>query len=216
MLAAGAQPQAKAGLVQGHIGRRQGDERQQHEPVELKAADVHQKRLFRVNILNGGGHIVHALSGVHGLDEHGGARSTQQVHGGAYQRLIRLEVDGGNSQQQGVDRAHQNSRQHHQQDHQEGGCAPGQKLHHQRASQGAHDHDALQADVDDAGVFGEAAAQCHQHQNGGKDQRILQQQDHFAFPPSSALSAALAAFFSSRRSSQLFSANLKNSTKPQR
>ena len=35
-------------------------------------------------------------------------------------------------------------------------------------------HDALQADVDDAGVFGEAAAQRHQQEDGGEDEGVLQ------------------------------------------
>ena len=48
--------------------------------------------------------------------------------------------------------------------------------YHQRAAQGAHDHDALQADVDDAAVLGEAAAQGHQNQNRGEKERILDQQ----------------------------------------
>lgn len=56
------------------------------------------------------------------------------------------------------------------------GGACRQELHHQRTAQGAHDHDALQADVDDAGVFREAAAQRHQQQDGGENQRVLQQQ----------------------------------------
>ena len=95
-----------------------------------------------------------------------------------------------------------------------GGGAGGQELHHQRAAQGAHDHDALQADVDDAGVLGEAAAQGHQQQHGGEDQRVLQQQQHYASPPFSA--AARPGRFSARRSSQAFMDTLKNSTKPHR
>ena len=69
MLAAGAQPQAEAGLVQRHIGQHQGDEGQEHEPVELKAGDVDDKGLLGLNILDGGGDVVHVLRGVHGLDK---------------------------------------------------------------------------------------------------------------------------------------------------
>ena len=162
MLAAGAQPQAEAGLVQHHIGDYQGDHRQQHAPVELKAADVHQECLAAVQVLDGGGHVVRIGGGVHGLHEH--------------QCLVRLEVHGRHRQQQGVDHAQQDTGQHRQQHHHKGGGACRQELHHQRTAQGAHDHDALQADVDDAGVFREAAAQRHQQQDGGENQRVLQQQ----------------------------------------
>ena len=53
-----------------------------------------------------------------------------------------------------------------------------QIAHRQGTAQSAHDHDALQAQVDDAGVLGEAAAQGHQDQHGGEDQGVLQQQSH--------------------------------------
>ena len=153
MLAAGHKPQAKAGLIQHHVGADQSDQCQQHEPVELKAVDIHQKCLFCIDILNGGGHVVHALGGVHGLDEHGGRGGAQQIHGGAHQRLVGLEVDGRHAQQQGVEHAQQDGGQHHQHDHHDGAGPVWQELHHQRAAQCAHDHDALQADVDHAGVF---------------------------------------------------------------
>ena len=39
----------------------------------------------------------------------------------------------------------------------------------QAAEQGAHHHDALQGDVDDAAALGEHAAQGHQQQRDGKD-----------------------------------------------
>ena len=174
MLAAGHEPEAEAGLVQGDIGPNQGQSRQQHEPVELKAAKVHQERLLGIDVLDGGGNVVHAFGGVHGLDKDRGRRSAQQVHGGAHQGLVRLEVDGGHRQQQGVNHAQGDGGQHHQQNHAEGGRAVRQELHHQRAAQGAHDHDALQADVDDAGVLGEAAAQGHQQQHRRENQRVLQ------------------------------------------
>ncbi|CAN4040120.1 TetR/AcrR family transcriptional regulator C-terminal domain-containing protein, partial [Dysosmobacter welbionis] len=99
MLAAGAQPQAEAGLVQHHIGDYQGDHRQQHAPVELKAADVHQECLAAVQVLDGGGHVVRIGGGVHGLHEHGGRGGAQQVHGRAHQCLVRLEVHGRHRQQ---------------------------------------------------------------------------------------------------------------------
>ena len=47
------------------------------------------------------------------------------------------------------------------------------------AAEGAHDHDALKAEVDDAGVLREAAAEGDQDQHGSKDQGVLQQQYHY-------------------------------------
>ena len=69
--------------------------------------------------------------------------------------------------------------QHHRQDHHDSWELFSRQIaHRQRAAERAHDHDALKAEVDDAGVLGEAAAQRHQNQYGGEDQGVLQQQTH--------------------------------------
>ena len=43
----------------------------------------------------------------------------------------------------------------------------------------AHDHDTLETEVNDAGVLGDTAAQCHKDQHGGESQRILHQKQHY-------------------------------------
>ena len=87
----------------------------------------------------------------------------------------------------------------------------------QRAAERAHNHDALQTEVDDAGVLREAAAEGDENQHGGEGQRILHQKQHYFSPPFSVCAAAaLAAAFSSRRAMPRFMAYFMNSTKPHR
>ena len=179
MFAAGHEAQTEAGLVQHHIGTDQQQQRHQHEPAELEGADVHHKRLLGAGVLDDGGHVIGVGGGVDGLDDDGGAGGAQHVQGRAHDGLVRLEVDAGHGQQAGIDGAQQRCGQQHHHDHHKGGGVGGHVAHGQRAAQRAHDHDALQAQVDDAGMLGEAAAQCHQDQHGGEDQRILQQQYHY-------------------------------------
>ena len=179
MLAAGHEAQAEAGLVQHHVGRDQQQQRHQHEPAELEGADVHQKRLFGAGVLDGGGHVVGVGGGVDGLDNDGGTGGAQHVQGRAHDGLVRLEVDAGHGQQAGIDGAQHGGGQQDHHDHQEGGGVGGQVAHGQRTAQSAHDHDALQTQVDDAGVLREAAAQSHQDQHGSEGQSVLQQQYHY-------------------------------------
>ena len=73
---------------------------------------------------------------------------------------------------------HRGGNQHHCQDRHKMRAVLSQIAHRQGTAQSAHDHDALQTQIDHAGVLGEAAAQSHQDQHGGKDQGILQQQAH--------------------------------------
>ena len=178
MLAAGHEPQAEPCLVQQHIGGYQQKRRNEHEPAELKGADAHGKCLFGTGVLNDGGHVIGIGRSVDGLDNDGGPGGAQQVQGCTYQRLIRLEVDTGHSQQAGIHHAHRGGNQHHCQDRHKMRAVLSQIAHRQGTAQSAHDHDALQTQIDHAGVLGEAAAQSHQDQHGGKDQGILQQQAH--------------------------------------
>ena len=83
---------------------------------------------------------------------------TQQVQGRADNGLIRLKVDTGYRQQTGVDDTGGNGAQEYHDHHQERGQT-GHVPHSQRTAQGADDHDALKAQIDDAGMLGEAAAQ---------------------------------------------------------
>ena len=99
MFAAGHQPQTEAVLVQKEVDSDDGKDRHQHKPVELKAVDIHDKHLPGRNVLNFRRVIIRIGGGVHGLDKHGGGRGGQQVHGCADQRLVRFEMDCGDTQQ---------------------------------------------------------------------------------------------------------------------
>ena len=50
--------------------------------------------------------------------------------------------------------------------------------HHQCAAQSTHYHYAFKAQVDYAGMLGEAAAKGHQQQNRSEQQGVLYQQYH--------------------------------------
>ncbi len=168
MLAAGHKAQTEAGLIQHHIGRHKDHRGNDHEPVELKAAPTGDKGLLLLHILDGRGHIVGIGGGVDGLDDNGGTGGAQQVQGRAHDGLVSLEVDAGHGQQRGIDHTGGDGAQQHHDHHQKR-----RQIRHiphgQCAAQCADDHDALQAQVDDAGMLGEAAAQSHQHQHGGED-----------------------------------------------
>ena len=174
MLAAGHEAQTEPGLVQHHIGDCQGNDCHQHEPVEFKAADPNQEQVLGMGVGNVGGHVVAAGSGgVHSLNCHGGTGGCQQVHGGAGNGLVRLEADGRHCQQQRENHTEQRADQDGHQNHDRRAHGDRQELHNQSAAQGADDHDALQADVDDAAVLREAAAQCHQKQHRSENQCVL-------------------------------------------
>ena len=213
MLAAGHQAQAEARLVERDVADHERDHRDEHEPVELERADVHEERLFRLDVLDGGGDVVGVGRGIDGLDDDRRRSGAEDVHGGADDGLVRLAVDGGDGQQHGIEHAARDARQNDQQHHHKVGRARRQIPHGERAAQRADDHDALKTEVDDAGMLREAAAQCHEQQDRREQERILQKKDHACSPPFPAAWAALRAFFSSCRAIQLLSTVLKNSTK---
>ena len=99
--------------------------------------------------------------------------------GSTHNGLIGLEVDAGHSQQRGVHHAHQCGGHENAQDHDDIGDIGGHIAHHQRAAHSAHDHDTLETEVNDAGVLGDTAAQCHKDQHRGESQRILHQKQHY-------------------------------------
>ena len=179
MLAAGHEPQSEPGLVQQHIGGYQQKRRNEHEPAELERAEIDGERLLRTGILHDGGNIIGIRSGVDGLDNNRRARGAEQIQRGADKRLVRLEVDAGHGQQAGIDHADQRRNSQNAEDHHDGGHIGRNVAHCQRAAEGAHDHNALKAEVDDAGVLREAAAEGDQDQHGSKDQGVLQQQYHY-------------------------------------
>ena len=179
MLAARHQAQTEAGLIEQDVGRGEQQRGHEHEPAELERAEIDGERLLRTGILHDGGNVIGIRRGVDGLDNDRRARGAEQIQRGADKRLVRLEVDAGHGQQAGIDGAQHGGGQQDHHDHQEGGGVGGQVAHGQRTAQGAHDHDALQTQVDDAGVLREAAAQSHQDQHGSEGQSVLQQQYHY-------------------------------------
>ena len=78
------------------------------------------------------------------------------------------------TEERGVEHAHEAGRkddQRHESNTRKSACRQG--FHAERAAEGAHNHDAFEAQVDDAGVLTEASAQSHHGENGSKDQGIL-------------------------------------------
>ena len=168
VFAAGAQAQAEAGLVHDDIADDKQHDAQRDEDAELQVADLEQERAVGVADLGRGGTVI-----VLGQDH--GQRRGQHIEGCAADGLVRLEIDGRKRQQQRVNhtgqRRHQDG-QHHEQPGGHGALEHGDGEH---AAQAADDHDALQRNVDDAGVFAEHAAQRHQHQDDAVQQGIFDQ-----------------------------------------
>ena len=161
MLAAGTQAQAEARLIQHSERDDQCNDGNQHEPVELEFADVQDEELLRLDVGDIGGNVV--ATGhrrVHSLDRDSRSSRCQQVHGRAGDGLVRAERDRGNGEQQRIQQARRSAGEDDRQDHDR--CADGdrQEFHDKCAAECADDHDALKADVDDAGTLREAAAQA--------------------------------------------------------
>ena len=216
MLAAGHEPKAELGLVEEDIHHHHGDNHQQHEPVELEPADVHHEPLPGGHVTDLGGVVVGVHGGVHGLHEDRGAGGTQEVHGRAHQGLVRLEVDAGHAQQAGVGHAEDDGRQDRHDDQQGRRQDRGQVAHDQRAAQGADDHDTFKAQVDDAGMLRDTAAQGYQRQYGGEDEGVLNEQQHHRSPPFAAAGTAFLAAFSACFERILRMVSLMKSTNPHR
>ena len=159
------------------------DHGDKHEPVELEAGDVDDQCFFRLHVLDRGGDVVGILRDVDGLNDDRCKSSGKHVHGSADQCLVCAEINARDAQKGRVNEAHEHGGQDYQQDDHESGSACREIFHDQGAAQSSHDHDAFQAQVDDARVFGEAAAERDQHQNGCKQQCVLNEQDHFSSPP---------------------------------
>ena len=215
MFAAGHQPQAKARLIERDPRKNDGDKRDEHEPVELEFADVDDERRFRRGVLDGGGDVVGVGRGVDGLDDDSRPGGAEQVHRGADEGLVGLEVDAGDAEQRRIHDAEQDGAEQHEQHERCAGDRITEIAHDERAAQRAEHHDALEAEVDDAGMLRKAAAERHENQDGREDQRILQQQNHYASPPFSVLAAFLA-LRSSCRKIQRFIAVFRNRTNAQR
>ena len=121
--------------------------------------------------------VIRIHRGVERLDENGGRCGAQQVQRSSDEGLVCLEIDAGNTQESGVDQTEERCRKDDKEYHDEGRFRLAE-AHHEGTAQGADDHDALKTEVDDTGVFRNAAAQGDKNQNRGENQRILNQQQH--------------------------------------
>ncbi len=142
MLAAGAQTQAEAGLVQHDVADDEQCDAQRDKDAQLQAADAEQERL--VGVVQLGAAAVAEVLG----DDHS-HRRRQQIQGRA--------ADAGDSRRQHRDDHGGESRQ-----------ALGQHGEGEDTRHTADDHDAFQCDVDDAGVLTEHTAQSTRCCSGNK------------------------------------------------
>ena len=177
MLAAGAQTQTEAGLVQHDVADDEQCDAQRDKDAQLQAADAEQERL--VGVVQLGAAAVAEVLG----DDHGHCRC-QQVQGRAADGLVRFQIDGREGQQQAVDHAGDSRRQHRDDHGGESRQVRGQHGEGEDTRHTADDHDAFQCDVDDAGVLTEHTAQSDQHQHDAIQQSILDEKQHITCPPS--------------------------------
>ena len=87
-------------------------------------------------------------------------------------------MNGGYSQKAGVEHACYDAGEYYQQYHKGSWSAVRQVAHHQCAAQSTHYHYTFKAQIDYAGMLGEAAAKGHQQQNRSEQQGVLYQQYH--------------------------------------
>ena len=187
VLAAGAQPEAEARLVQDY---RQDDEQQYAdvgrevglvyeggaEEAHLVGAPVAEHRLLYHEPAGGvaGGHGHGVLVGDDAdEEEHDGGG--HEVQGGAADGLVGAEVDAGEAQKQREDSAHDGRDGHgHELQALQGevvvhllGQLEHLKLlhlaHEEHADERAEDHDAFKGEVDDAAALGEHAGERDDH-----------------------------------------------------
>ena len=215
MLAARHQTQAKARFIKNDIRRGQQNQRYDHKPVALKGANVEKELALCLRIADDRGNVVRVGGGIHRLDNDRGGGDAEHVERRTDDRLVRLEVDARHGQKAGIHKAERRRRQQDQQDQAERRSGGRKKPHDQRAAERAHDHDALQTEIDNAGMLGEASAERHKDQDRGKDQSILNEKCHCFAPPSAAAAACFAAF-SSRLAMRAFINCFMKRTNPQR
>ena len=198
ILAASAEPEAEAGLVEEDGQHDEQDDDDIGRQIDLIEEGLSQKAQVLRLIEAEHGLLHHEPAGRVALvhpqfallgdqpNEEADERRGQHVEGRAADGLIRLQVDGREGQQQGEYCAGRRRDQHNQ--HQEqlylapvGGHVLGDVedlervglLHQvdgQRADEGAEDHDTFQREVDDAASFGKNACQRNDHQRNGIDQ----------------------------------------------
>ena len=136
-----------------------------HEPVKLKGTEVVREGLFLLDVLNDGRNIIRVGSGVDRLNNNSCSGSTEHVKSGTDDRLVCFEVDAGYCKERGIQHAENDcSQKDKENEHKFRPCRS--VTHHQSAAKGTNDHDTLETEVDDAGMFTEAAAESNENQNG--------------------------------------------------
>ena len=172
VLAAGHQAQSELGFVQDNIGRNEYDKRNEHHPVELKAADIDEEGLLLRDVLHGGRNVVGVFGDVYRLYDDRCRRKAEHVERRADDRLIGFEV---------YTRDRKQSREHKagyscgkdREDDDDRRRIPDHVFHSKRAAESAHDHYALKAEVYYARVLGKAAAESDEDKHGSIKNSVL-------------------------------------------
>ena len=186
MLAAGHETQSEARFVKRDIRADEQNGGNEHEPVELKAPDVHNERLLRLDILNNGGNVVRVRCGVDCLNNDRCGGCSENVERRSDDCLIRLEADAGNGKQRRIQNAGKDGNKDNQQNDNDcrgGRVGRGKETHCQRSAERAHNHYALKAEVDNARMLRKAAAERNKNENRGVKQGVLNEKQHYFTPP---------------------------------
>ena len=130
---------------------------------------MEEKSFFGLNIFHYRRYIIRIRCRVDRFDDNSRRRGAQDIERSTDDRLVAVKVDAGHGQKRRIDHAEQdrydNDAQH---DHQCRGVRETLRddAHRQRTAEGTDNHDTLQSQVDDAGVFRETAAQSYQNEYG--------------------------------------------------
>ena len=173
MLTTGAKPEPKLRFIKHNIGCHQHKQGHQHKPVKLKPPYIDNKRSFGRAIGYGGGNIIHALRRVNGSHQNHCRRRAEKIQRRAHKCLIRLKLNRRNAKQQGEKHTQQHACQNNQQNGKRRRHAFGDIFHHERAAQRTDYHDSFQTDIDHTAMLRKASAECHEHKDRSKYQRIL-------------------------------------------
>ena len=199
MLTAGAQAQAKAGLVHDDIGHDKQDDGDGGSQVEILEDQVVPETgaLHRgeAESFAGDAHPAGDGDGGQALALDGPGHNDCEGRGELVQRraadgLVSFQVDGSKTQEEGEDHAgqarHQDGNQHGQLRMCRTEAALVKRLQGEAGKQSTDDHHAFQRDVDNAGMLTEHTAQGnqqqrHRKQDGQADN--VSSDHHLAAPP---------------------------------
>ena len=132
-----------------------------------------QQLLLRLHISQNRRNVLRIDARIVGAHDNDSQRCRNQVQCGSDKRLIRFEVNACGSQKNTVENAEQNRHPEYGKNLKGRGRCFGEQIHGQSTAQAAHNHDAFQTQVNDAGMLREAAAQCCQRENSRKNDCVL-------------------------------------------